>query len=63
MAKLAETLSYKSVLQRGYALVRDPKGKPIHAAADIKPWQPLIIEFADGEVTAREDSPKQGKLL
>ncbi len=63
VAKLAETLSYKSVLQRGYALVRDPKGKPIHAAADIKPWQPLIIEFADGEVTAREDSPKQGKLL
>ena len=63
VAKLAESLSYKSVLRRGFALVRTEKGKPIHYAADIKQWQALRLEFADGEVTVREDSPKQGRLL
>ena len=63
VAKLAESLSYKSVLRRGFALVRTEKGKPIHYAADIKQWQALRLEFADGEVTLREDSPKQGKPL
>ena len=63
VAKLADSLSYKSVLRRGFALVRTDKGKPIHAASDVKPWQALTIEFADGQVNVREDSPKQGKLL
>ena len=63
VAKLAESLSYKSVLRRGFALVRTEKGKPIHYAADIKQWQGLRLEFADGEVSVREDSPKQGRLL
>ena len=63
IAKLAESLSYKSVLRRGFALVRTEKGKPIHYAADVRQWQALRLEFADGEVSVREDSPKQGKLL
>jgi exodeoxyribonuclease VII large subunit len=63
VAKLVESLSYKSVLRRGFALVRDQKGRPVHHAADIKPWSALRLEFADGEVIVREDSPKQGKLL
>jgi exodeoxyribonuclease VII large subunit len=62
-AKLFDSLSYKSVLERGYALVRNDKGKPVHAASAVKPWQALTIEFADGEVKVREDSPKQGRLL
>jgi exodeoxyribonuclease VII large subunit len=63
-AKLLASLSYKSVLQRGFALVRDAKGQPVHARADVKPGQGLEIEFADGRVKAREDSgPKQGSLF
>jgi exodeoxyribonuclease VII large subunit len=63
LAKLAESLSYKSVLQRGYAVVRNETGKPVHSASDIKMWQKLSLEFADGEVKVVEDSPKQAKLL
>ena len=63
VAKLADSLSYKSVLQRGFALVRDEKGKPVHHAGDVKVGAALRLEFADGEVKVREDSPKQGRLL
>jgi exodeoxyribonuclease VII large subunit len=63
MAKLAESLSYKSVLRRGFAVVRTEKGKPVHQAADVSQWQALRLEFADGEVAVREDSPKQRNLL
>ena len=63
-AKLLQSLSYKSVLSRGFAVVRDAKGQPLHAAAAIKPAQSLQIEFADGVVKAKEDSgPKQGSLF
>ena len=63
VAKLADSLSYKSVLRRGFALVRDEKGAPVHHAADVKQWQSLRLEFGDGEIKVREDSPKQGQLL
>jgi exodeoxyribonuclease VII large subunit len=63
VAKLADSLSYKSVLRRGFALVRDEKGKPVHLAGDVKLGTALRLEFADGEVKVREDSPKQGRLL
>ncbi|WP_395661314.1 exodeoxyribonuclease VII large subunit [Aestuariivirga sp.] len=63
VAKLADSLSYKSVLRRGFAVVRTEKGKPVHQASDIRPGEVLRLEFADGEVTVREDSPKQRRLL
>ncbi len=63
VAKLVDSLSYKSVLRRGFALVRDESGHPVHAASGIKQWQALRLEFADGEVKVREDSPRQGRLL
>ena len=63
VAKLADSLSYKSVLRRGFAVVRTEKGKPVHQASDIRPGEVLRLEFADGEVTVREDSPKQPRLL
>jgi exodeoxyribonuclease VII large subunit len=52
-------LSYRSVLGRGFALVRDQAGTPMRSAAAIGPGQRLRIEFADGEVaaTARDGSP------
>ena len=63
VAKLADSLSYKSVLRRGFALVRDEEGKPVHHAGDVRLGAALRLEFADGEVKVREDSPKQGRLL
>jgi exodeoxyribonuclease VII large subunit len=55
--RLADTLSHRSVLKRGFALVRDAAGQPVHAAAAVSPGDALSIEFADGgvEVTARPD--------
>ncbi len=63
-AKLIDSLSYKSVLKRGFAVVRDAKNMPIHAAAQVKKGQSLVIEFADAKVMAKEDGgPKQGRLF
>ena len=45
-------LSYQGVLARGFALVRDPEGKPLRAAAAVSPGLRLDIEFADGRVGA-----------
>ena len=50
LAKLLNTLSYKSVLNRGYALVRGEDGTPIFRAGDVSPGQGLTIEFADEQV-------------
>jgi exodeoxyribonuclease VII large subunit len=52
-AKLLTSLSYKSVLQRGYALVRNEVRVPLHAASQVKPGQDLRIEFHDGEIAAQ----------
>ncbi len=63
-AKLLASLSYKSVLQRGYAVVRDSDGHAVRVAAAIKAGAALDIEFADAHVKVREESgPKQGRLL
>ena len=45
-------LSYQGVLARGFALVRDPSGRPLRTAAAVAPGMPLDIEFADGHVAA-----------
>jgi exodeoxyribonuclease VII large subunit len=50
--KLLAAFSYQSVLARGFALVRDPKGSPLRSAAAISPGQALDIEFSDGRATA-----------
>jgi exodeoxyribonuclease VII large subunit len=63
-AKLLASLSYKSVLQRGFALVRDAADNPVRAAAGVKPAAQLSIEFADGRIKVREGSgPTQGSLF
>ncbi len=53
-AKLLVSLSYKSVLSRGFALVRDATEKPVHAASAVTAGQGLIVEFADGRIRVRE---------
>jgi exodeoxyribonuclease VII large subunit len=51
-SKLLVSLGYKSVLARGFAVVRDKAGKPVRAASEAKPGTTLHIEFADGAVQA-----------
>lgn len=63
--QLLGALSYRGVLARGYALVRDAAGAPLRRAVMIEAGQPLTLEFADGSIgatagrTARAlDTPK-----
>ena len=47
--QMLNSLSYKNVLQRGYAIVRDAEGDIISRASENK--KPATIEFADGALT------------
>ena len=47
-SSLLESLSYKGVLGRGFALVRDSAGKPVIRAVDAAPGETIKIEFSDG---------------
>jgi exodeoxyribonuclease VII large subunit len=46
------------VLARGFALVRDEAGHPLHAADSVGPNARLEIEFADGRVAATADADR-----
>jgi len=50
--RLLDTLSYKAVLKRGYAVVRDGSGRPVRTAGAATAGQPVEIEFQDGRVDA-----------
>ncbi|MFL4995997.1 MAG: exodeoxyribonuclease VII large subunit [Microvirga sp.] len=52
VSKLFDSLSYKSVLKRGFALVRDAEGRPLNAAEAVQDGQALVLEFADGKADA-----------
>jgi exodeoxyribonuclease VII large subunit len=54
-AQLLAALSYRGVLARGFALVRDAAGQPLRTAAAVTAGMPIEIEFADGRVGARAD--------
>ncbi|AHY54614.1 exodeoxyribonuclease VII large subunit [Bradyrhizobium japonicum SEMIA 5079] len=56
--KLLSALSYRGVLARGFALVRDEAGHPLHAADAIGPGARVEIEFADGRVGATADADR-----
>jgi exodeoxyribonuclease VII large subunit len=49
---LLTAFSYREVLKRGYALVRDDAGRPLRSAAAIVPPMRLGIEMWDGSVKA-----------
>jgi exodeoxyribonuclease VII large subunit len=71
-AALLDSLSYRRVLDRGFALVRDADGKALARAAQVPPGANLTLAFADADVaatasgTAPEPEPKKpakpGKL-
>jgi exodeoxyribonuclease VII large subunit len=61
LGQLLDALSYRGVLQRGFALVWDAAGAPVRSAAGIAPGTPLSIQFADGHVeTTTDGAPVPG---
>ncbi len=53
--QLLGALSYRSVLARGFVLVRDEQGLAVRAAASVGPGARLDLEFSDGRVAATAD--------
>jgi exodeoxyribonuclease VII large subunit len=51
--KRLQSVSPTSVLQRGFAIVRDADGKPVPRRAGLQPGQSLQAEFGDGIVPVR----------
>jgi exodeoxyribonuclease VII large subunit len=52
---LLTALSYRGVLARGFAMVREIGGKPLRTATAVGPGQQVDIEFSDGHVRARSE--------
>ena len=52
LSRMLESLSFKSVLARGYAVVRDQEGKLIAQGAQAKDGQGVQIQFADKTLDA-----------
>jgi exodeoxyribonuclease VII large subunit len=53
------TLSHKSALDRGFALIRDAQGRMIRNVADAQAAGRLELEFADGRIEADVDGAAQ----
>ena len=53
--QLLAAFSYRGVLARGFALVRDGEGHPLRSAAAVAGHMKLDIEFSDGRVGAVAD--------
>ncbi|MEH6951300.1 exodeoxyribonuclease VII large subunit [Nitrobacter sp. NHB1] len=56
--QLLAALSYRGVLARGFALVRDDAGQALRNASAIGPGARLTLEFADGRVAATADNDR-----
>ncbi len=64
VGRLMDSLSYRSVLSRGFALVRDDAGRPVMKAADTRASARIQIEWLDGSqqaVISPEAAPKKRK--
>lgn len=57
--KLLDVLSFKSVLGRGFALVRDENGRPITSIAGIRHSQPIQIDLKDGIIHSVVEKTKE----
>jgi exodeoxyribonuclease VII large subunit len=59
LGKLLESYSFKGVLARGFALVRDGGGHPVVSATALAPGQAVALQFSDGKAAARiEGAPR-----
>jgi exodeoxyribonuclease VII large subunit len=56
--QLLAALSYRGVLARGFALVRDETGQTLRSASAVGSSARLTLEFADGRVNATADDDR-----
>lgn len=49
---LLESADYRSILQRGFAVVTDAEGQIIKQTAQVKPGDPVHIQVSDGTLGA-----------
>ena len=56
VSKLIESLSYKSVINRGYAVIRNSNEKPVQKISDILSDNEINIELKDGILEGKIDS-------
>jgi exodeoxyribonuclease VII large subunit len=59
--QLLDAFSYRGVLERGFALVREPGGKPLRSAESVKRGQHIDVEFYDGRVRAVSEGAAPSK--
>ena len=52
LGKLLDSLSYKGVLDRGFALIVDDQGHIVRSKSAVHPGQLLAVEVADGQFGA-----------
>ncbi len=52
LGRVLDSLSYRNVLERGFAVLRTPAGKPLVAAAEATAGLSVDIEFHDGHAGA-----------
>jgi exodeoxyribonuclease VII large subunit len=55
LARRLESVSYRRVLERGYAVVRASDGTPLSGVQAVAPGQALSLEFHDGVVAAHAE--------
>ena len=51
-AQMLASLSYQSVLRRGFALVRDAEGRAVRSVAGLAHGDRIAVELADGRADA-----------
>jgi exodeoxyribonuclease VII large subunit len=61
LARVLEGISYRSVLERGFALVRGEDGTMRRRAGEVKSGEPLTLTFADGEAKVVAGTTKTAK--
>ncbi|HWK37881.1 MAG TPA: exodeoxyribonuclease VII large subunit [Hyphomicrobium sp.] len=58
--KLLASLSYQSVLKRGFALVRDAEGRAVRSASAVAAGDRLEVELHDGRIEAETQAVRLG---
>jgi exodeoxyribonuclease VII large subunit len=54
-----DALSPLAVLERGYAIARDPEGRVLRRAAEARKGQELNVRLADGELGCRVENVRR----
>ena len=59
--KLLDSYSYRSVLERGFAVVRDSAGHPVETVTAVEPGAVLAVEVKDGRIAVRAEGAPPAK--